>query len=85
MGNQMSVTVETGEKKVINVFDILDGYAFGKQFIIYNFEDDTDKLYASILNESETTVSLDPITEPNEIEYINAEIERVANELDDAE
>ena len=82
MTNQMSITVETGEKKVINVFDILDGYAFGKQFIIYNFEDDPDRLYASILNETETTVSFDPISDPNEIEYISAEIERVASELD---
>ena len=81
MANQMMITVETGEKKVANIFDIIDSFAFNKSFIIYNFEDDPDSLYGSIINETDTTVTFEPVTDPNEIEYIRAEIKRVANEL----
>lgn len=79
--NQMMITVETGEKKVANIYDIIDAFAFNKTFIIYNFEEEPERLYASILNETETTVSFDPVTNPDEIKYITAEIQRVANEL----
>ena len=81
MTNQLSIQVETGEKKIVNVLDIIDSYAFNKSFIIYNFTENPERLYASILNEKETSFSFDTITNPDEIEYIKAEVKRVANEL----
>lgn len=81
MANQMTIVTETGEKKTINILDIIDSYAFNKSFIIYNLVEDTDKLYASIINETDTSLTFDAIKDPNEIEYITAEIHRVANEL----
>ncbi len=81
MANQMRVKVETGEEKTINVYDILPSFAFDKEFIIYSFVDSPEELYASILNETEKSVSFDPITDPNEIQYITAEVRRVANEI----
>ena len=81
MANQLTITVETGEKKVANIFDIIDSYTFGKTFIIYNFVEDPDRLYASIVNETDTTVTYEPITNPDELQYIKAEVQRVANEL----
>jgi len=81
MNNKLTVTVETGELKTIIVHDILESYAHEKSFIIYSFEDNPAELYGSILNEREEDFSLDTITNPDEIKYISAEIDRVANEL----
>ena len=81
--NKLTIEIETGEKVKINVLDIIDSYAFNKSFIIYNFEGEEDEVYASILNEGETTCSLDTITDPEEIQYITSEIERVLAEKDE--
>ena len=81
--NQLTVETETGEKVKLNVLDIIDSYAFNKSFIIYNFEDEPDSVYASILNEGENTYSLDTITNQEEIDYITSEIERVLAEKDE--
>ena len=81
MENKMMITVETGEKKEANVFDIIDSFVFKKRFMIYNYTEEPERLYASIVNETENELSLDPITDPEEIEYVNAEIDRVASEL----
>lgn len=80
--NQMNVTVETGEQKLANVYDIIDSHAHGKSFIIYNFDDEPERLYGSILNESEDGVTFEAITNPEEKQYIEAEIQRVAHELE---
>ena len=81
MKNQLTIDTDTGEKKIVNVLDIIDAYAFNKTFVVYNFPEEPSKLYASILNESENTYSFETITNPDEIEYITAEVKRVANEL----
>lgn len=81
--NKLTIEIETGEKVKIDVLDIIDSYAFNKSFIIYNFEGEEDAVYASILNEGETTYSLDTITDPEEIQYITSEIERVLAEKDE--
>lgn len=85
MANQLTIMNESGEKKVVNVLDIIDSYAFNKSFIIYNFTEEPQRLYASILNEKETSYSFDTITNPDEVDYITAEIKRVANELVNAQ
>ena len=81
--NQLTVETDRGEKVKLNVLDIIDSYAFNKSFIIYNFEDEPDSVYASILNEGENTYSLDTITNQEEIDYITSEIERVLAEKDE--
>ena len=80
MANQLHMIVETGEEKIVNVWDIIDAYAFNHKLMIYSYEDEPDRIYASIINEKENEVSYDPITDPNEQEYAKAEIRRVANE-----
>ena len=84
MDNKLTINIENGEKAVINVLDIIDSCAFNKSFIIYSVDGKGDTIYASILNESDTTYSLDTITEQAEIDYINAEINRVINQLEAA-
>lgn len=83
LGNKLKITIDTGEEVTIDVLDIIDSFAFNKTFIIYNLEGQKDSVYASILNEDDTSYSLDTITDPEEIEYINSEIDRVVDGLKD--
>ena len=81
MASQMTVTVETGEQLVANVYDIVDSFWFRKTFIFYSFENDPDSLYASILHETKDTVTFEPITNPKEIRFVEKEIRRIVKEL----
>ncbi len=81
--NKLMITVEDGSKKVINVLDIIDSYVFNKSYMIYTFEDETNALYASIIDESDNSFSLEPITSQEELNYIDGEIDRVASELEE--
>lgn len=81
MDNKLTITIETGEKKVINVLDIIDSYTFNKTFMIFNLEENPSRLFGGILNEKETSYSVDPVTDSVELEYLNKEIERVINEI----
>ena len=82
MDNKLKITIEDGTQAVINVLDIIDSYVYNKTFMIYTFDNENKSIFASILNESETTYSLDPITNQEEINYINSEIDRVAHECE---
>lgn len=84
MDNKLKITVEDGSEAVVNVLDIIDSYVYDKTFMIYTFDNENHKIYASILNESDTSYSLDPITSQEELNYINSEIDRVANEYSEA-
>lgn len=75
--NKLKVTIEDGSEVTVNVLDIIDSLEFNKTFIIYTVNDNNENIFASILNETETTFSLDTITNKNEIDYINKEIDRV--------
>lgn len=77
--NKLKVTIEDGSEVTVNVLDIIDSLEFNKTFIIYTVNDNNENVFASILNENETTFSLDTITESKEIEYINKEIDRVVD------
>ncbi|MBR4178217.1 MAG: hypothetical protein IKR57_02570 [Bacilli bacterium] len=81
MDNKLLITVEDGSKAVINVLDIIDSYAYNKTFMIYTFENENKTVFASILNEDTYSYSLDTITNQDEINYINNEIDRVVNEI----
>ena len=76
--NKLTISLEDGTKAVIEVLDIIDSNIYDKTFIIYKFENDEDNIFASILNEEEKTYSLDTITNQDEINYINSEIDRVS-------
>lgn len=84
MENKLTVTAEDGTKVVINVLDIIDSYTYDKSFMIYTFDGEDKSIFASILNETDTSYSLDTITNQEEINYINSEIDRVSNELAEA-
>ena len=46
--------------------------------------DEEDTIFSSILNETETTYSLDTITDQKELDFINNEIDRVVSELSES-
>ena len=77
--NKLKVTIEDGSEVTVNVLDIIDSLEFNKTFIIYTVNDNNENIFASILNETETTFSLDTITDTREIDYINSEIDRVVD------
>ena len=80
LDNKLTITIENGTKAVINVLDIIDSYVYDKTFMIYTFDNDNQTVFASILNEDDTSYSLDTITSQEEINYINSEINRVVSE-----
>ncbi len=63
----------------ISVLDIIDSLEFNKSFMVYNI-DGSDAVYASVLNESSATYSLDAITEQKEWDFINAQINKTVRE-----
>ena len=80
LDNKLVVKAEDGRDVVIKVLDIIDSEEFNKTFMIYNVENDNTNIFASILNEGDSTFSLDTIESQAEIDYIYTEIDRVANE-----
>lgn len=85
VSNKLTVKAENGKDITINVLDIINSEEFDKVFIIYNIEGREDVVFASILNENEEDFSLDTITESKEIDFINAEIDRVVSETQEGE
>ena len=83
--NKLSVKLEDGTKATISIMDIIDSNVYGKTFIIYYVNGNTDSLFASILNENDTNFTLDAITNKEEIDYINKEIDRVVAEINKEE
>ena len=77
MDTTLTIKLKDGDSAVINVLDIIDSNVYGKTFIIYTFEGEDKTIFASILNEKEETYSLDTITDEEEINFINSEIDRV--------
>ena len=80
MDNKLVVNIQDGTKVTVNVLDIVDSNVFNKTFVIYTLEGEDETIFASILNEKDETYSFDTITNPEEIEYINSEINRVSSE-----
>lgn len=79
--NILNVTAEDGSTISVRVLDIIDSVKFNKSFIIYTVNGDDSNIFASILNESESSYSLDLISDEEEINYINQEIDRVVEEM----
>ena len=81
VSNKLEVTIEDGTTVTVNVLDFVDSLEFGKTYIIYTVNDQSDTIFASILNETEDSYSLDTITDPKELDFINNEIDMVVSEL----
>ena len=81
VSNKLEVTIEDGTTATVNVLDFVDSLEFGKTYIIYTINDQSDTVFASILNETEDSYSLDTITDQKELDFINNEIDRVVSEL----
>ena len=81
VSNKLEVTIEDGTTVTVNVLDFVDSLEFGKTYIIYTVNDQSDTIFASILNETEDSYSLDTITDQKELDCINNEIDRVVSEL----
>ena len=79
--NILNITAEDGSTISVRVLDIIDSAKFNKSFIIYTVNGDDSNIFASILNESESSYSLDLISDEEEINYINQEIDRVVEEM----
>ena len=81
----LTVTSETGEPVQIFVLDIIKtkGLFRRKEIIIYCFVDKPGEVYASYLRETRDSFSLDTITDPKDIDFVNREIDRVVAEADD--
>ncbi len=79
--NKLEVTIEDGTTVTVNVLDFVDSLEFGKTFIIYTVNNESDTIFASILNETEDSYSLDTITDQKELDFINNEIDRVVSEV----
>ena len=84
MDIKLAITTEDGNRVVVNVLDIIDSYTYNKTFLIYTFANENKSIFASILNESDTSYSVDTITNQDEINYINSEINRFSSELVEA-
>lgn len=78
----LTINFEDGNRATIDVIDIIDSYAFNKSFMIYTFVGNPGNVFASVLNVSDTSYSLGTITNQEELDYINSEIDRVAQEED---
>lgn len=81
--NKLIVTTEDGTEVEINVLDIIDSFTYNKKFIIYTFTNENKSIFAAVLNESDSSYSLENITNQEEIDYINSEINRVCFEKDE--
>ena len=64
--NILNVTAEDGSTISVRVLDIIDSAKFNKSFIIYTVNGDDSNIFASILNESESSYSLDLISDNEE-------------------
>ena len=77
--NKLVIKGQDGMDITISVLDIIDSLEFNKSFMVYNI-DGSDAVYASVLNESSATYSLDAITEQKEWDFINAQINKTVRE-----
>ena len=77
--NKLVVKAANGEDVTISVLDIIDSIEFNKSFMIYSL-DGSDGVFASVLDETDTTFSLNALTDKKEWDYINAQINKTVSE-----
>jgi hypothetical protein len=77
--NQLTVKAANGQDVTISVLDIIDSIEFNKSFMIYSVDGD-DGVFASVLDETDTTFALNAITDKMEWDYINAQIDMTLKE-----
>ena len=79
---KLTVTTDDGKEVTINVLDIIESPEFNKEFIIYLVDGNEETVFASILNESEETFSLDTIENDQEIEFVNKKIDEYLDSIE---
>lgn len=77
--NKLVVKGQDGNDLTISVLDIIDSLEFNKSFMVYSIEG-ADSVYASVVNETDTTYTLDAITEQKEWDFVNAKINKTVVE-----
>ena len=72
MNNILKVKIENGNDIDVNVLDIVLGNykGFNKQYIVYSILG-SENVMISILNEDESSFSLDAIEDDQEFEYVS--------------
>ena len=85
--NNTKLTVKLNERDVvIDVIDIVYSDEYNKEYIIYTIEGtDEEQVFVSILNESDTTFSLDTIEDENEFNHVNELILNSSLDFEDNE
>ena len=83
--NNIEMTLWDDTKDTVGFLDIIDSNVYVKTFVIYYVNGDTEHIFGSILNEGDTKFSFEAITNKDEIDYINAEIDRVIQEVNNEE
>ncbi len=69
-----------GKDVTIDVLDIIESSEFNKEYIVYTIDGlDQSNIFASILNEQETTYSLDTIESEEELNFVNSKIKEIVN------
>ena len=77
---KLKVSIDDGRELEINVVDIFPVEKFNKEYIIYTIGKDEDTFYASILNEDDTSFSLNTIESDEEFAYINELLKKYQEE-----
>lgn len=83
--NTLEVVSENGSPVKIRVYDIIDENPFNKEFIIYTLVGEDSTLFASILNETESSYSLNSITSEEELRFVNSQIQSILNDIEEEE
>lgn len=80
--NKLNVMTENGNMISIVVIDIIESVEFNREYIIYSLDNDEEdsKIYASILEEDETSYTLKTIESDEEWKYVDEIINRLAEE-----
>ena len=82
--NKLVVNIPGGEKKVIEVIEMIQDKELGKEYIIYNLEENEDEMYMSELYEDDTTCTLKEIKDEKVVKQLEDYILELAQEVDKA-
>ena len=77
MNNILNVTMDTGERTVINVLDIITDTETKIEYVLYNLPND-NSIYASRLIENETTFLLQTIDNNEETSLIQEYLKQIS-------
>lgn len=80
--NKLIVNLTDGDKKVIEVIEIIQDKETGKEYVFYNLEGNDDEVYMSELVETEDTCTLKDIKDEKMVKQLEDYILELAQEVD---